>query len=158
MDGPNTTGLQRVYRLRTFPLARRLTVGALSSTAAATALRVLDGPREGGDVVVAAVLVVLCVTALVLQWRVPPALAVSSAGVRIRSALTFGPLVPWAEVADVRAPGRWDEHASIRLPHRGQLRRTTLLGMPEPDARRLAEAFAQWRATSGHPFGGSRSR
>ena len=66
--------------------------------------------------------------------------------------------IPWAEVADVRAPGRWDEHASIRLPHRGQLRRTTLLGMPEPDARRLAEAFAQWRATSGHPFRGSRSR
>ena len=81
---------------------------------------------------------------LILLTR-PSAIAFSADGVRIRSFLRFGPLVPWSEVMEVEVAGRWDDEPSIRLPIEGYVRRRSLRGMPDEDVKRLASAFARSR-------------
>lgn len=139
------TGVKPVYALRISSTLRRFITGCSAAIIGSAIARAIQDRHDLVDVLWnLAPAVVGSILVLVLVVR-PPAIAFSTRGVRIRSFLRFGPLVAWSEVVDIRVRGRWDEESSIRLPIQGHLRRRSLRGMPEEDARRLADVFARSR-------------
>ncbi|MBB2903322.1 hypothetical protein FHR75_004164 [Kineococcus radiotolerans] len=141
----DSTGVEPDYVLRSSSLFRRLVTGCFAATTGSATFRVWEGRHDLAGVVLGLVLVLIgAVLVLILLTR-PSAIAFSADGVRIRSFLRFGPLVPWSEVVEVEVAGRWDDEPSIRLPIEGYVRRRSLRGMPEEDVRRLAGAFARSR-------------
>ena len=143
--GVDLTGVEPVYVLRSSSLFRRLVTGCFAATTGSALFRVWEGRHDLAGVVLDLVPVLIgAVLVLILLTRLP-AIAFTTEGVRIRSFLRFGPLVPWPEVVEVKVRGRWDDEPSIRLPIEGHVRRRSLRGMPEEDVRRLAGAFARSR-------------
>ena len=140
-----STVVEPVYVLRSSSLFRRLVTGCYAATTGSTIFRVWEGRHDLASVVLNLVPVLIgAVLVLILLTR-PSAIAFSADGVRIRSFLRFGLLVPWSEVVEVEVTGRWDDEPSIRLPIEGYVHRRSLRGMPEEDVRRLVGAFARSR-------------
>jgi hypothetical protein len=132
-----------VHVLRSSTVFRRMITGCAAVTTGSGVPRVIADRHDLADVAVDLVPVLVSAVLVLLLVTRPPAVAFTGEGVRIRSSLRFGPLVPWSEVVDVRVRGRWDDEPSIRLPIGGHLRRQSLRGMPDEDVQRLADVFAR---------------
>jgi len=141
------TGLQPSYGTPVRRASRWLFLGAYALIAVGAVGRLFDRP-DGFDVGLSGIQVICFGLVTYVNVIRPPAFFLSAEGVRFRRFLRTGPTLLWADVRTIEVRGRWQEHS--RLVHRdGRL--LPLVGMPEEDAERLADALTAARAGGGPP-------
>jgi hypothetical protein len=136
-SNPDLTGLQPTYRVTVRRSVAWLYVVVFTLVAISAVLRLVNDPDAVG--IGLSVVQLVCYGYMLFFYTGhPPALFVTSTGLRFRRFLRTGPLLPWAAIREVRVQGRWDEHSSVITDDGRTLR---LTAMPAEDAQRLATAL-----------------